>query len=448
VIEHLSQQNIERYGRRELSAPELIAVDDHLATCEACRGSLRQFEQTNELGASLLTGLRTQAQQPLVHLPYEQLDAYVSETLDEAEREMVTSHLQLCSQCSDEAQDLLSFKAAIEVQEREHPIIPVKAPPRLFDRLKDYLRMPTYGIAFQTAAVLILATIGLLLLLLPLRRQAADLQAQLNQLQQENVELKKQSDSLVDLQAQLDALRQENEALQLSQPANELPDKTLALKDAGGTVTLDEEGQLQGLAALSSAQQQLIKSALRNGRVVTPATISEVTTKAGVLMSGSSPGVSFALQSPVGTFVQSSRPTFRWRELQGATSYIVMVYDASFRVVAKSEELGKTEWTPPNDLERGVTFRWQVTGNANGKQVKSPVPPAPEARFKIIESAKVEELQRARQTLANSHLALGLLYAQAGLLDDAERELQMLMRANPQVNAAKMLLQSVKSRRR
>jgi anti-sigma factor RsiW len=448
VIEHLSQQNIERYGRRELSAPELIAIDDHLATCEVCRGSLRQLEQTDELGASLLIGLRTQAQQPLAHLPYEQLDAYVSETLDAAEREIVNNHLQICASCSAEADDLLSFKAAIETPERAHPILPVKAPPSLSDRLKDYLRAPTYGIAFQAAVVLILATIGILLLLLPLKRQAADLQAQLNQLQQENAELKKRSDSLVDLQAQVDALRQENEALQLSQPATELPDKMLALKDAGGTVTVDEEGNLQGLAALSSAHQQLIKNALRSGQVVMPATISEVTTKAGVLMSGSSPGVSFALQSPVGTFVQSSRPTFRWRALQGATSYMVTVYDAAFRVVAKSEELGETEWTTPTDLERGVTFRWQVTANMNGKQVKSPVPPAPEARFKVIESAKVEELQRTRQTLANSHLAQGLLYAQAGLLDDAERELQILIRANPQAEVAKRLLQSVKARRR
>jgi hypothetical protein len=213
-------------------------------------------------------------------------------------------------------------------------------------------------------------------------------------------------------------------------------------------VTLDEEGKLQGLAALSTANQQLVKSALRSGQVVIPATVSEVTAKAGVLMSGSSPGVSFALQSPVVTFVQSSRPTFRWRQLQGATSYVVTVYDAAFRVVAKSEELSKTEWTPPNELERGVTFRWQVTANASGKQVKSPVPPAPEARFKVLESSKADDLQRTRQTLANSHLALGVLYAQAGLLDDAERELQMLLRANPQAKAAKMLLQSVKARRR
>lgn len=448
MTEHLSQETIEDYQGRKLSAAMLISVDDHLAACEVCRGGLRQLEQTDDLAASLLTGLRTQAQQPLAHLPYEQLDAYVSETLDGAEREIVTSHLQLCSQCNGEAQDLLSFKAAIEAQGKSPAGLPVKAPPALFDRLKDYLRAPTYGIAFQTAAVLILATIGMLLLLLPLKRRAADLQAQLDQLQQENAELKKRSDSLVDLQAQLDALRQENEALQLSPPANELPDKMLALKDAGGTVTVDEEGKLQGLAALSSAHQQLIKNALRSGRVVTPATISEVTMKAGVLMSGSSPGVSFTLQSPVGTFVQSSRPTFHWRPLQGATSYIVTVYDAGFGVVAKSEELSKTEWMPPNDLERGLTFRWQVTANVNGKQVKTPVPPAPEARFKIIEPAKVEEVQRTRQTVANSHLALGLLYAQAGLLDDAERELQMLMRANPQANAAKRLLQSVKSRRR
>jgi hypothetical protein len=448
VIEHLSQQNIERYCKRELSAAMLISVDDHLAACEACRLRLSRFEQADDIGASLLADLRTAAQQPMAHVSYEQLDAYVNERLDGAEREIVTSHLHWCLQCSDEAQDLLSFKASLQADEGAQGIISVKTPRSLSDHLRGFLRLPFYGIAFQTAAVLVIATVATLLLLLPLKREAADLQAQLNHLQQENADLKRQSDSLAELQAQFDALRQENEALQLSQPVDELPDKTLALKDAGGVVRLDEEGRLQGLTGLSAAHQQLIQNALRSRRVVMPAAISEVTAKAGVLMSSASPGVSFALQSPVGTFVQSSRPTFRWRVLQGATSYVVTVYDAAFRVVAKSEEISETQWTPPTDLERGLTFRWQVTAKASGRQVKSPLPPAPEARFKVLEPDKANDLQRARQALANSHLALGLLYAQAGLLDDAERELQMLIGANPQANVAKGLLQSVKSRRR
>jgi anti-sigma factor RsiW len=448
VTEHLSQHMAGRYHRRELSAAELIFVDDHLSVCEACRAKMEQVNQTDDISIFLFKDFQAEAQKLLSHPAYEELDAYASENLSEAECEIVASHLQICSECKEEVQDLLAFKASLDTEKNSHFAFAAPAPSSLFGRLKDWLRLPTYRIAFQVAAACVLVALAISLLVLPFRRQVADLQAQVNQLQYENVELKNQSALLADLQAQIETLKQENSALQVLQPTSDLPEKTLALKDAGGTVTLDEKGDLQGLTALSPINQQLIKNALRSGRVVTPTTITEVITKAGPLMSSSSPGVSFALQSPVSTFVQSSRPLFRWRALKGAKSYVVTIYDAAFRVVAKSEDLRQTEWQPPADLDRGVTFRWQVAANVGDQQVKSPVPPAPEARFKVIESAKTEDLQQARQTLVNSHLALGVLYAQAGLLDDAERELQMLTRANPQAIIAKRLLQSVKARRR
>jgi anti-sigma factor RsiW len=446
VSEHLSQQLVERYGRRELPVAELISVDEHIAVCEACRATLARLEQTAEKGEALLAGLHKEGQESLAHLTYEELDGYASGTLDEAQGEIVISHMQICPSCKEEGEDLLAFQASLE-REKGSPVISASSP-GLLERLRAFLQVPAYRIAFQAAAVCLFAAIAILFLRLPLKRQADALQQQLHHLQEENAELQKQSDTLAELQAQLDSLRQENEALLLSQPANDLPDTRLALKDAGGTVTFDQEGKLQGLAALSPAKQQLIKNALRSGRVMMPATISEVTAKAGVLMSSSSAGVSFALQSPIGSFVQSPRPLFRWGEMKGATSYVVTVYDPAFRVVARSEEVTRTEWAPAQELERGIIFRWQVTANLNGRQLKSPVPPAPEARFKVIDAAKSDELQGAKQRVADSHLALGLLYAEAGLLDDAERELQVLLRANPQANIARQLLQSVKARRR
>jgi hypothetical protein len=57
-------------------------------------------------------------------------------------------------------------------------------------------------------------------------------------------------------------------------------------------------------------------------------------------------------------------------------------------------------------------------------------------------------LAEAKNASAGSHLTIGLLYAQAGLLDDAERELQALLRANPQSTLAQKLLRSVRAKRK
>jgi hypothetical protein len=44
-----------------------------------------------------------------------------------------------------------------------------------------------------------------------------------------------------------------------------------------------------------------------------------------------------------------------------------------------------------------------------------------------------------------SHLALGIFYARAGMVEEAERELTALVRQNPKSQVARKLLRSVES---
>ena len=70
---------------------------------------------------------------------------------------------------------------------------------------------------------------------------------------------------------------------------------------------------------------------------------------------------------------------------------------------------------------------WQVESSAAGREVTAPVPPAPPARFTVLSAAEAGRLAHAPV----SHLVRGVLYADAGLLDDAERELTELKQQNP-----------------
>ena len=145
--------------------------------------------------------------------------------------------------------------------------------------------------------------------------------------------------------------------------------------------------------------------------------------------------------------MQTTKPTLRWRPLSGATSYLVTIADRE-KEVAKSAPLTGTEWTVPEPLSRGVIYMWQVTAVKNGEKVTSPHPPAPDARFQILAQDKARELELARTKYAAMHVLLGNLYAEAGLLDDAEGEFEALLAANPQSQAASKLLESVRSARR
>jgi hypothetical protein len=218
----------------------------------------------------------------------------------------------------------------------------------------------------------------------------------------------------------------------------------VALKDGGGEVTLDENGAISGLGALSATSVgEAVKAALKTGRLNIAPALDGLRGNAGVLMGASGEGVPFALVTPLGSVVQSDRPTFRWQPLAGASTYVVTVYDTHFTQVARSTPQTATEWTVTSPLDRGVIYVWQVTANRNGEETKSPVPPGAEARFKVLGHDADVEVARAVKTYANSHVVLGTVYAEAGLLPEAEGEFRLVLAANPDSQIAKDLLREV-----
>ncbi len=101
------------------------------------------------------------------------------------------------------------------------------------------------------------------------------------------------------------------------------------------------------------------------------------------------------------------------------------------------------QWIPETPLKRGVVYKWAVKSIVNGKEVSSPAASAPEARFGILDQEKALELSLLKRT--PSHLALGVFYARAGMLAEAEREFQSLVNDNPQSKVAIKLLRRIRS---
>ena len=165
-------------------------------------------------------------------------------------------------------------------------------------------------------------------------------------------------------------------------------------------------------------------------------------------MSSEAEGGSFSVLEPVGSVLLDERPTFRWSALEGATGYVVEVYDDAFNLVAASPQLTARSWAAPQALPRGKVYSWQVKALKDGQEVKSPRPPAPQARFRVLDRAKADEITRARRSYPSSHLTLALLYADAGLLKEAEQELRLLQKANPDSDLPRALLRQVQALRR
>ncbi len=97
--------------------------------------------------------------------------------------------------------------------------------------------------------------------------------------------------------------------------------------------------------------------------------------------------------------------------------------------------------------ECGQVYSWEVAARKNEQKIVTPAPPAPEARFKILEQKVAVELDKALDKNPHSHFVSGVLLAGAGLLNEAEAEFQSLVKATPRSIAARKMLNDIRSKR-
>jgi hypothetical protein len=225
------------------------------------------------------------------------------------------------------------------------------------------------------------------------------------------------------------------------------PATSVALNDRVGMVMLDKAGKLSGLDNVPAPTQDEIAKVLLSERIERPAILKDLAGQDSSLR-GSNSAPPFKLTSPSRTAIITDRPALKWDKAPGASSYRVYVNDPAGREVARSEELPpeRTKWILPKPVKRGEVYTWTVVAIADGKEIVSPGPSSPEMKFQVISSGSLRQLNKLKK--ARSHLALGVFYVRVGLLADAEREFQQLVRLNPESKVASKLLRTARLIRR
>jgi hypothetical protein len=436
MLNHLSDQQIELYRERKMTPKQLLDLDDHITMCKACRKHLLGEEKLRAEFTSLMAELQEAASAKPDHLYYKQLNGFIEGELDRVDYEMVATHLDLCAHCKADESNLRAIKAGTKISSWK-PIV---------------RWMPLY--AAGIAAVVMLSAWAATL---SLKKEVADLNRQLSHLQQRDEAFQKQASVITDLQNRLVQLQQEKESIQqnyeITRNATEskppLSHKVLfTINDGGKRIALDRQDNILGLEALPPNFQKTAQRVLKMQQIDRPNILAELGSRPGKIMGGTDERADFKLLSPIGTVVLPDRPTLRWRPLIGAKGYSVSVYDSDYNRVANSEFLSGTEWTILHPLERNRVYNWVVTALKEERaDTRAPLPSEPEAKFKVLKKSEADRLSLAKQRYPNLHLLLGTLYAQAGLLEDAEQEFQALFDANPKSPVAQRLLRSIKAMR-
>lgn len=333
------------------------------------------------------------------HPGYEQLEALVDGRLDDADREIVETHAELCEVCRQDVDDM--------VRERDAMRAPASAPVFAPTRVGRAFPMR----ALQIAAVL-LAVVGVAMF----ARQFG-----------------------------------QNVAGDLQVPGTDAtsPPGTDATSPPGSAATSAANAPAVTASsapadALTADERALVDRVLASGSLEMPAAVRSLTAPVGTLLGVSREALSLEPLSPVGTAVLSVTPRFSWTAVAGATSYSVAVYDEQFREVVRSPLVTGASWTPTVVLSRGATLAWQVTAHFPTHDVLAPQPPQPEARFVVADAATDAAIAAQQARLSDQPLALGVLLAKAGLFLDATRELQRAAAQPDTADRANALLASLK----
>jgi hypothetical protein len=136
---------------------------------------------------------------------------------------------------------------------------------------------------------------------------------------------------------------------------------------------------------------------------------------------------------PVSEAVEETQPVLYWSAGFGEPPYSVSITDERGQVIARAQGIQNTSWMVLTPLRRGGEYTWQVSVTGVSEQ----------ASFRVLDDGQAT-LWRAMQTAhKDSHLVIGLVAEQLGLLGIAEREYAALTKAFPDSNTAALLLNNI-----
>jgi len=457
--EHLTDQQVEAYRQRELDASGRNALASHLAACEACLRRVVDAAHLNVAFASLKESFLSRADEEPFHLSREELKRYTQGKLDQPDSTIFESHLEDCAECSRLAQDLVLVSPAAETQEGIRQ--PSSTTETAWKRFVDsWRRSPSLRPVYLGGVALVIVCAALLIFLIQSKSsggrdqvsspQSANSGAQAQNQPAPTPQINQPGGETVSDNGQ--TVKSESPDDRKALPSPQLPRPTteiiLSLIDGNGEVTLDRQGNLTGLEAMGGPVREAVRQALSAKGLKKPEALKELSAPRIMLLGQASDSAPFALLAPIGVVSLSDRPAFSWQPLSGATNYTVSVFDSNFNRVLRSEPQAATNWSAPATLKRGRIYFWEVMAVKDGQEITSPIAPAPRAQFKIVDGETAREINQVREAHPDSHLTLGILLARAGLLDDAEREFQLLVNANPRSEIARTLLNRVRSWKR
>lgn len=417
---------LEQFLTGRLAPERILAIDEHVGKCAECKKLAVSLSARVELGA-LIAGA--------TYCPdYEELSAYIDESLEAHRAGAIRAHANLCELCATDIERIRQLRSHAALRERVvvRPGMTRRTPRGVFVYWKQAVAAVSLA-GVVVAAVVIGNMVGPVSKSVP---QVAVKPPAAVQTTQPSQTVKQPSPT---------PNAQQSKSTVAANPTP-TPAYTRVLRDGAysvirkdGALMLARRDGTPVRTALEARIAASIDEKLRTGRIkpVKPvqmamATINMRDDNAGY----EAPPTAPKQIAPMGKVVLGARPTFRWSAVDLAESYRVRVYNKSFNLIA--EQISRTNaLTLAKPLVRGQVYIWRV-GVRFGETDQWAESAA--ARFAVLSIDDYNTIQRVQSSLPGSHLALGAAYESVGLYDEAASEYRALRRANPNSKLAQKLL--------
>lgn len=136
---------------------------------------------------------------------------------------------------------------------------------------------------------------------------------------------------------------------------------------------------------------------------------------------------------PVSEAVEETQPVLYWSAAFAEPPYSISIADERGMVIARAQGIQNTSWMVLPVLRRGGEYTWVLTVAGATEQ----------ASFRVLDDGQVQLWRAMLAAHKNSHLVIGLVAQQLGMLAIAEREYTELTKADPDSSTAALLLNNV-----
>jgi Putative zinc-finger len=406
-MDHLSTQLQHRFLARLLSPEETLDVIKHLRECDACREKLSVLRslKPGSIADKILPAMPAEN-----HPSADSLGAYLDNDLSHPDKTHLEAHLRSCELCQRALADLKSFREEL-LQSPAHEYAPVANTTRSSGaasgnrwfsqgkaRFLDWFKQPLVyaGVGAVAALIVVLATV----------------------------------------------IVRSPETLGIGGKGQ------VTVADGSHRISVGPRGitnppaGLPGdvLTALNNVVAPTLKDEPPSFSPALKDNLAALKRVPSVLLGQPSTTVPFQVLSPVRTWVESVRPTFKWTEAADATGYVVhvIVDDSTQQEAATSPVIipaaGATncQWVIAESarLSPGKRYRWYVAATIRDQEVDAPGIEQAQAKFALLSEQEAARLDALRKSVQGDHLLDGLVDLNAGLLDDAQTDFDYLL-ANP-----------------